>query len=244
MDIGNSRIKWSCQSADGLGEPQAAVYTKADAGACLDERWKELNKPEQIWVANVAGKTVADQLQRWTLSRWGIAPRFAEVTESAGGVRNAYAEISQLGVDRWLALIAAWRKYGSAACIVGCGTAVTIDGLDGAGRHLGGLILPGVAMMQQSLYQTASGIPAAAEVTFKRGLADNTGQGVLTGCTMAVVSLIDRVVDELMNTTGSKLVCVITGGSAGEILPLLQARFTYAPLLVLEGLAFIAGGKP
>jgi len=242
-DIGNSRIKWSCQGEVGLGGMQTAVYIKADAGACLDEHWKILDKPEQLWVANVAGKSVADQLTRWTLRRWGIEPRYAEVSAAAAGVRNAYAEISQLGVDRWLALIAAWRKYAAAACIVDCGTAVTIDGLDGTGRHLGGLIFPGVSMMRQALYQTTSGIPAAGKVNFRRGLADNTHQGVLTGCTMAVVALIDRTVDELMENTGGKLNCVITGGGAVDILPLLQASFIHEPLLVLEGLAVIAGGN-
>ncbi|MGH8119379.1 MAG: type III pantothenate kinase, partial [Gammaproteobacteria bacterium] len=172
---------------------------------------------------------------------WGLKPHFAEVASVAAGVRNAYAEITQLGVDRWLALVATWRKFGSAACIVDCGTAVTIDGLDGTGRHLGGLILPGVSMMQQVLYQTASGIPAAGAVRFQRGLADNTRQGVLNGCTMAVVALINRTVDELRGSAGDGLACVITGGAATEILPLLHAGFVHEPLLVLEGLAIIAG---
>ena len=244
VDIGNSRIKW-CDGgrARAPGSLHAAVYTRADVGACLDAHWQILAKPESIWVANVAGRSVAGQLSRWTMAHWAVEPQFAEVARMAGGVRNAYADINQLGVDRWLALIATWQKYASAACIVDCGTAVTVDGLDGAGRHLGGLIVPGIPMMRQALYQSASGIPADDGAGFVHGLADNTAQGVITGCTLAVVALIDRAVTAIREKADDKLTCVITGGGAEQIRPLLQTGFVHDPLLVLSGLAVIAGGQ-
>jgi len=243
VDIGNSRIKWSSRNARGAGRLHAVVYTKENVSACLDTEWHKLKRPEQVWVANVAGKTVADQLTRWTTAHWGIKPRFATVSAVSGLVRNAYAEPGRLGVDRWLALIAAWRKYGTAACIVDCGTAVTIDGLDGTGRHLGGLILPGISMMRQALYQNAGGISTTGKRRVVQGLAKNTSQGVSTGCTLAIVALIDRSVNNLRKDMTGRLTCVITGGGAKEIMPLLAARFIHAPLLVLEGLAVMFAGK-
>ena len=243
VDIGNSRIKWSSRNTRGTGRLHAVVYTKENVSACLNTEWRKLKRPDQIWVANVAGKAVAEQFTRWTMAHWGIKPRFATVSGVSGRVRNAYTEPGRLGVDRWLALIATWRKHGTAACIVDCGTAVTIDGLDGTGRHLGGLILPGVSMMRQALYQDASGIPAPGTGRVVQGLAHNTSQGVITGCTLAIVALIDRIVNTLRKEkrTG-RFTCIITGGAAKEIRPLLASRFIHEPLLVLEGLAVMFEG--
>lgn len=237
VDIGNSRIKWAHRNARGFGRLHAVRYAKDNVSACLNAEWHKLKKPEQILVANVAGKEVANQLTRWTMARWDIKPRFATVSAVSGQVRNAYAEPGRLGVDRWLALLAAWRKYGTAACIVDCGTAATIDGLDGTGRHLGGLILPGVPMMRQALYQNAFGISAPGTGRVTRGLAKNTSQAVITGCTLAIVALIDRIVHTLRKERTGRFTSIITGGAAKEIKPLLASRFIHDPLLVLEGLA-------
>ena len=243
VDIGNSRIKWSGQTAGGLDGLRAAQYSKANVYECLDAHWKTLAKPQAVWLANVAGKAVAEQLARWTVTHWNLEPQFAQVSRTAGEVRNGYADSNQLGIDRWLALIATWQKYKTAACIVDCGTAVTIDGLDATGRHLGGLILPGVPMMQQALSQTAAGIPVIDTAQVVKGLAVNTGQGVINGCTMAVVTLIEHTVDMLRTAVTGKLNCVITGGGAGNILPLLKSGFMHEPQLVLEGLGIVADNK-
>lgn len=243
VDIGNSRIKWSSYNTRGAGRLHAVDYAKENVSVCLNTEWRKLKRPEQIWVANVAGKAVADQLIRWTMAHWGIKPRFATVSGVSGQVRNAYAEPGRLGVDRWLALIATWHKYGTAACIVDCGTAVTIDGLDGTGKHLGGLILPGISMMRRALPQNASGIAATGTGRMAQGLAHNTSQGVVTGCTLAIVALIDRTVNNLMQEVTGRLTCVITGGGAQEIRPLLAASFIHEPLLVLEGLAVMFEDK-
>lgn len=242
VDVGNSRIKWRTQDQVQAGTMRAVAYDKDNAGACLDLHWRDLQPPACVWVANVAGEGVARELCNWINVHWRSEVRFAVVTRAAGGVRNAYSDTGTLGVDRWLALIAARHKYG-AACIVDCGTAVTIDGLDAGGRHLGGLILPGAAMMQAALIAATSGIPASTGTAPGSGLADNTAQAVRNGCMLAIAALIDRSAAAMKSELQNGLTCVITGGGAGEILPLLQTGFVHEPQLVLEGLAVIAAGK-
>jgi type III pantothenate kinase len=244
VDIGNSRIKYIQQDSHGLSNYQDDFYEKPDLAGSLDRLWDKLPMPDQIWIANVAGSEVADQLVRWIDKKWHIRPEFAVVTKTALGVINAYTEVTRLGIDRWLAIIATWNKYGSAACIVDCGTAVTIDGLNHHGRHLGGLITPGVAMMQQSLYKTVSAIPYIRDMKPTTGLACNTEQAVVTGCTIAIVSLIEHVLQDMQRECEGELKCVITGGDSETIMPLLAGKFVYEPYLVLEGLALHAGNNP
>ena len=240
VDIGNSRIKWAEQNNDQLSAGQGDYYHKSDIAGSLDRLWGGSGKPEQIWIANVAGEIVENELVQWTARHWNTKPHFARVTPSALGVMNGYADVTRLGIDRWLALIAVWSEYHLAACIVDCGTAVTIDGLNSQGRHLGGLILPGIALMQQSL-RIAPAIPAIKNTVVTGGLADNTGDAVAAGSTLAVVALIDRVVRDMQRESSEKLICVITGGDAPRVVDFLAADFIFKPLLVLEGLALLAG---
>ena len=73
--------------------------------------------------------------------------RFSPVRrDSACGLRNGYRDPAQLGVDRWLAMCAAWQQFPGSLCVVDAGTAVTIDVVAADGAHSGGLILPGVCL--------------------------------------------------------------------------------------------------
>ena len=66
-----------------------------------------------------------------------------------------------MGVDRWLAMIAAYNHYPGCAIIVDAGTAVTVDYVDSQGQHLGGYILPGPNMMTQALGRNTARVHGA-----------------------------------------------------------------------------------
>lgn len=244
VDIGNSRIKFIQQDNGSLSDYRVDVYDKSRIERSLDTLWGELPAPEQIWIANVAGIEAAEQTRQWVAQRWHKEPIFAAVEKQLLGVTNAYQDINKLGIDRWLSLIATWHKYKSPACIVSCGTAVTIDGLDHQGIHLGGLIMPGITMMQQSLHINTSAIPPVDDTQATTNLAGNTEQAVVTGCALAVVTLIEHVLQDLRRAHNGKLKCLITGGDSESVMNLLTEKFIHEPYLVLEGLALIAGSHP
>ena len=76
----------------------------------------------------------------------------ATVSSELGGLRCAYQQVGNLGIDRWLALISGYTLYPNmAAIVVDAGTATTIDVLNNDGQHLGGWILPGLDLMTSSL---------------------------------------------------------------------------------------------
>lgn len=247
VDIGNSRIKWARETAAGLGHHGDALRQGPGFGALLDRYWQDMQAPEQILVSNVAGSKVADELASWTMARWECAPSYATVSRSACGVTNAYRDPAQLGIDRWLAMIAAWQKYREPVCIIDCGTALTVDAVDVEGRHLGGLIIPGLALMQESLSSRAPGIRSAGRPSTFSGLADNTADAVNSGCVTAIVAAIERITAMVREQSGPGVPCLLTGGDAGHLLPHISARgfgdgFRHEPHLVLEGLVMVFGG--
>jgi type III pantothenate kinase len=148
-----------------------------------------------------------------------------------------------LGSDRWSALIGAWTKARSALCVVDVGTAVKVDSVDAAGRHLGGLIVPGIYMMREALMTKTSDIAEAAEhstPSMAGVLANNTMGAVSRGAVFALAGLADRAAEVIEQSTGVKPKLFITGGDAGMITGTMRTRGEIVPDLVLQGLAVIA----
>lgn len=235
IDSGNSRVKWGVHG-DGRWQAQGAVAQSdtMDLSALLRD-WPD---PARVLLANVAGAAAAERIGR-QLSPW--RHRLGEVRSEARrcGVTNCYTLPSQLGVDRWCALIGAWHRVRSAAIVVMAGTATTIDTLDGDGNFCGGLILPGIDLMQAALARGTAGLPQA------RGRyrlpAQCTDDAIFSGAIEAHVGAIQRAMQQLDDPAA---VCLISGGQAAAIAPPLGVSALRVDNLPLEGLLQIAREKP
>ena len=123
VDAGNSRIKWGVWEDEWSNQgtlPTAAIHRLA---AVLES----LPPPYAIYASSVAGMEVRNRLDAWAQQR-DIEVHWLKSSRERCGVRNAYREPTQLGSDRWAALIAAWHLLRGAALVVNAGTAVTITG--------------------------------------------------------------------------------------------------------------------
>ncbi len=147
IDAGNTRIKWVL--SDGRDWRHADALPVEQAGELL-HRLAGLQDIRQAWVSNVAGEEVAQQI-RDACAGLPAQSRFIVAREAQCGVFNGYSSPAQLGSDRWAALIAAWHLVRRTCLVVNSGTATTIDALSARGEFVGGLILPGVELMQRSL---------------------------------------------------------------------------------------------
>lgn len=252
LDIGNTRIKWAITGGDVLvpGEPIPTRPHSLDAR--LTSAWRTLDRPGQVWMACVAGSGVAVAVESWLRQQWDCPLYHARTTPEALGVVNAYTEPARLGVDRWLSLIAARRLCLQPVCVAGCGTALTLDTLDGLGRHQGGIISPGLRLMHQALTRGAEQlrhIPQPADMTaplmmpLEGCLATNTQEAMMAGCVEACLGLIERVYARFArchdgNGEGSRL--ILTGGDAGLLARHLTLPCQVEPDLVLKGLQWLA----
>lgn len=236
LDLGNSRLKWALQAQPGSWLAHGAVGWQQDVAATLRLAWTNLPPPAAVLGASVVDAAREAQLAAVVAERFGTEPFWLRTPASACGVRNAYAEPQRLGVDRFLAMVAA-RADGRAPCVLaGIGTALTLDALAADGRHLGGLIAPGPQLMQQSL------LGATAQVRPQRPgqileLADNTADAVASGCWQAAAALIERFAMRLAGELGAGASLILDGGDAATLLPLLSLPAQLARDGVLRGLA-------
>lgn len=246
VDIGNSRAKWSLW--DGATHTRSGVFDVEPTlfPRMLDHEWRGIAAPERVLVSSVAEQKIADGLYLWVQNKWKLHTEFAKSQKQAQGVTNSYVRADRLGVDRWLALIAARKQVPDApVCVADCGTAVTIDVLDATGQHLGGLIIPGLMAMCGAL---ARGTAEIGQVhrhlpPVELQLANDTQNAVMAGARLAIVATIDRAVGEAAQHLGRDVTLLVTGGDASSLLPLLRARHMYVPTLVLDGLALTAGAR-
>ena len=241
VDIGNARIKWGLQDGNSWTDGEAQLHKGRAFKDIARPIWKDLVQPERVIVSNVAGREYEKSVQTWVKRRWKVVPEFLRSQGSLCGVTNAYQVPERLGADRWANLIAAHAYYPGPAVIIDCGTAITIDALDAAGKHLGGLIVPGMDLMSAALVGNAAGIelnePGSQSVSL---LGSSTESAVAGGVLYTAVALVDRVCQDLRAELGQATSMLLTGGDAGRLLPLLDTRPRHDPNLVLKGLSVFA----
>ena len=242
LDIGNSHCK--CAEHDGKRfhwHPPVAVNGD-DIGLCMSA---SLNgEVTRVLVASVRGDEFNQALADLLQTRFKVKPEFAATVRAACGVTTAYREAARLGVDRFLALIGAWRRVGGACVVADCGTAVTVDAINDHGVHQGGLIMPGLQLMQSSLGLGTDRLPmpdeegnAATSDLFAR----DTQSAVANGCRRmfmaAVTSAACEMQAQLVNDGADRAALLVTGGDSGLLVGAAGVDAEHHPHLVLEGLS-------
>jgi type III pantothenate kinase len=239
LDIGNSSVNWGIEEQEQFISNGAFSYDKDDFENSLQENLLLSKKPSYVLVSNVAGTEVFNSLDNWVKKQWQLELWQACVTTNFKELKNSYSDTQQMGIDRWLAMVASWEKYQSSLCVVSCGTALTIDSIDQQGNHLGGYIVPGIELMQRALIANTKQINISVQNHALLDYADNTRAAANNGAFLATVAMIDRVVNNLSNESNSKPNCIISGGMAELIKPLLEHPFEHEPNLVLSGLLIV-----
>ena len=232
FDLGNSRLKCAPIGPDGQpGEVVALDHRGGDwAGPLLRALPARF---EAACVASVAGDALRVALLEALVAHCG---RISIATTQRGydGLRIAYAQPEKLGVDRFLAMLAAQARGDGAALVCGIGTAITLDLVDADGRHRGGRIAPSPTLMREALHARAAQLPALGGDY--HAFATDTADALASGCEGAALALIERTLEAARDALGSTPRLLLHGGGSDALLPRLE-NANHVPALVLEGLA-------
>ncbi len=238
LDIGNTRLKWAVVEHNQLFQFKAALdYRAKGFMASFVQVWKKINTPKKIAISSVGSAKLIEELQQLIKDLWGdVDLIFAKSSGYCAGVSNAYRQPEKLGVDRWMALLAAHQQFTEDVCVVDCGTAVTIDFMTAGGQHSGGVISPGLALMKKSLLHDTAELPLITH-EFVTGPADFTEAAIYSGTLFSVSGLIEYMLRQ-QKFSGQ---LVLTGGDAGVINEAIHYDAIIEPHLVLKGLAVYCG---
>lgn len=233
LDIGNTRLKyWLCEHQTVVAHA-AEMHLQSPADLLLG--LIEFFKTQSIQQVGLSSVLDPDSNQRilTILSQLNLPIFSAKVADEYAGLRCGYTSAQQLGVDRWLQVLAV-AKADEQVCVIGCGTALTIDLVDGL-QHLGGYILPNLYLQREALIGNTKGInvPADAFDSLKPG--QNTADAVHHGILLGLVSAIQFIHQQHM--PAGKL--VLTGGDAALFAPFIAAlEPEIQPDLLLRGLQY------
>ncbi len=231
LDVGNSSAKWRLR-VDGVTVNRGR-YVAQEAGS----REALLGCSEQldaIWVSSVASEVAQAELAELLRERWQIEPWFARSEVETLGLRNSYAEPARMGVDRWLAMLAARERHpGQRLCVVDSGSALTIDLVAADGRHEGGYIIPGPLLMERALLLDTDRVRFAEDVGYGLEPGQSTAEAVRHGVALAQLGAIEQSLRQAAQP-GPQL--IVTGGGGEWLAAKLSVAAELAPDLVLDGL--------
>jgi type III pantothenate kinase len=244
VDAGNTRLKWARHDGSTWCERGHLPIAEAGQVERLQNAWQGLPIDRAI-ASVVAAPAVAGALER-SLNGLGVKLHLVLSARAQCGVRNRYAEPTQLGSDRWAALIAAHHHAARGAeaspqLVVMAGTALTVDALTADGEFLGGLIVAGPELMRAALNRGTARLPAAGGDY--ESFPTTTLNAIETGAVEASIGAIMRMHARLAARVGKPPLCVLSGGAGALLMPHLQAlsiRLRFAENLVLDGLRAIA----
>jgi len=238
LDCGYSRLAWGL--ADEERWVAEGTVANQEIGTLALRDWQNLPRPTHVVGVNAAGEATRVRVEA-QLARWRTMPHWLIATGEACGVKNRYALPSQLGADRWAALIAARQRLTQellpqACVVVNARTAITVDALDAAGVFRGGVILPGINLMLQGLAaNTALKMPPGRYDDFPLSNAD----ALFAGALQAICGAIEQMRRRLAGEAGLTK-CFVASGAAAEIAPHLTAPVEVVDNLVLEGVLALA----
>lgn len=237
VDIGNTRIKWGMTAT---GHILTGPSFPADQlqHQRLADVWKNISRPVRLAMSCVSTAAIAEIVRSTALEFWPDIEIIQVNSQAQGfGVSNAYLHPEKLGVDRWLSLVAVRNQYQQPACIVDCGTAITVDLIDDKGRHQGGMICPGLTLMKKSLSEGTERLKFDQE-RHHMGPAICTEAAIYSGTLTAAVGLIEHVFSEQPKNS----ILILTGGDAQLVAEQLVDKVIVDADLVLRGLAIVLDG--
>ena len=236
LDAGNTRIKWRILD-EGESRAAGASPTLEELGVQLGEQ--PLARVKRMRVSSVRGPVFAGNLEALARESWQLRPEFAAVSRQAAGVTNAYKDPHTMGVDRWLAMLAAYDRTGDACCVLDCGSAITFDWVNAGGEHQGGFIVPGLQLMRQSLAGKTRALDIAVEDWGDPVPGKSTPAAIGNGILAMVCGFAEHCRQETLKAGGTDVRWFLTGGDAEIVGRHLGHDHVIARDLVLDGLALV-----
>lgn len=240
-DIGNTRIKFALYDISGLRE------LKISSRGILPLEWfRRHSEITRVAISSVV-PAVTDELKKFFLSEFNIEP-FVITHESTFNLKVDYETPHSLGIDRICSAEGAFsifsrsrefKSYNEKTFIITAdlGTATTVNVVKYNGVFSGGIIMPGLYTMANSLKANTAQLPEISiESDYKGFLGKNTRSSIASGILNSTLSLIESSICCLENELGAEVVKLFTtGGNAPLIEKYLKREHLMVEDLVLRG---------
>jgi type III pantothenate kinase len=249
MDVGNTNIKfglWLEDKMDFNWRITTRVSSSGDELGMIVETFLRLQgfvlkDIDDLVVASVV-LPMRPAIERLGTRYLGKPPIFVDVlTQTLMPI--LYHNPREVGTDRVVGAIAAYRHYQTRTIVVDFGTATTFDCVSQAGEYLGGAISPGFRLSADALFNKARRLPKLEQFYKPQvAIAKDTINSLNSGLVMGYAGLVEGMVSRITREMGQAKV-VATGGLASLIAAETQVIEKILPDLTMEGLKIIYDEK-
>lgn len=145
----------------------------------------------------------------------------------------------ELGADRVVNALAAYRRYGGPCIVIDFGTATTYDAVSAQGEFLGGAIAPGLQTKNASLSRETARLPQVELQAPRTAIGKNTVDAIQSALIFGTAAEADGMIERMRKEFGGDATVVATGGLAPLVIPHCQFVDEHDPWLTLEGLRLV-----
>lgn len=150
----------------------------------------------------------------------------------------------EVGTDRLVNGVAAWRLQQCKQVVIDFGTAITFDCITEKCAYLGGTILPGIAISMEALANKTAQLPHIdisdiPSQIIGKSTVEAMKSGVLYGYGAMIDGLVKGIRQEMTKGVDEPFNVIATGGMANLIAPFASSIDVIEPMLTLQGLEYI-----
>ena len=155
------------------------------------------------------------------------------------GMPIFYDNPKEVGADRIVNAVAAFKKYQKESIIVDFGTATTFDYVSPKGEYMGGCIAPGIVISSEALFARASKLPRVEFSKPKTIITKDTVSAIQAGIMFGYAGLVDGIVNRMKAEAKTKPFVIATGGLARIVAEEAKSIDKIDEMLTLDGLRII-----
>lgn len=231
IDVGNTSIKSALYDSE--GDSLGTISRHAD----INELNTLITHVSHVYLSNVGKEDITEHIQTICNSTNTLLS-IAKTQKNEFGLTNSYTTPSNMGVDRWLAMLACMKISAKKTfLVVDIGTAMTIDAVKN-GNHLGGWIVPGISLLKQSLFKNTQRVFTDDEKSSSTSFGNDTPHCVENGCTAQILGTLLMAEREIKKNV-DKYEIFLTGGDKSVFLNIDIQNIIERENLVLEGLTLL-----
>jgi type III pantothenate kinase len=155
------------------------------------------------------------------------------------GMPILYDSPQEVGADRIVNAVAAHARLGGPCIVVDFGTATTFDVVTARGEYAGGVIVPGISISAEALFEKAARLWRVEIRRPEKVIGKTTAASIQSGLYFGYLSLVDGLIDRISNEIGQRPRVIATGGLAELFGSASEKIEAVDPLLTLTGLLLI-----
>ena len=155
------------------------------------------------------------------------------------GMPILYDTPQEVGADRIVNAVAAHARLGGPCIVVDFGTATTFDVVSARGEYAGGVIVPGISISAEALFERAARLWRVEIRRPEKVIGKTTAASIQSGLYFGYLSLVDGLIDRISREMNASPRVIATGGLAELFGGGSDKIETVDPLLTLDGLLLV-----